>query len=170
MASKKLKKIAKMAALAAAAYGATKLGKKGKSVADIGTGAGLPGIPLAVFLPEVDFTLLDSNSKKTRFVQQAVLELKLNNVTVEHSRVEEFQPQFVFSTVILRAFAGMEKIILLTRHLLAEDAILLAMKGRKPAQELMEISETFKIIPVTVPGIEAERCLIRIERENHNGC
>lgn len=140
---------------------------KGKKVADIGTGAGLPGIPLAIFLPEVDFTLLDSNSKKTRFVQQAVLELKLNNVTVQHSRVEQFQPQFMFSTVITRAFAEMEKITLLANHLLAEDAILLAMKGQKPEQELMEISDTYSIIPVTVPGIEAERCLIRIERQNN---
>jgi len=136
----------------------------GGRVADIGTGAGLPGIPLAIFLPEVDFTLLDANAKKTRFVQQAVLELQLNNVTVQHCRVEQFQPQFAFSTVIMRAFAGMQKIMLLTRHLLAEDAVLLAMKGQNPEQELMEISETYTLIPVTVPGIEAERCLIRIER------
>lgn len=137
---------------------------RGKRVADIGTGAGLPGIPLALFLPEVEFTLLDSNSKKTRFVQQAVLELKLKNVTVQHSRVEQFQPPELFSTVIMRAFASMDKILQLTGHLMAEDSVLLAMKGQKPDHELIQITEPYSVLPVLVPGIDAERCVIRIER------
>jgi len=136
-------------------------------VADIGTGAGLPGIPLAVCLPDWHFTLVDSNSKKTRFVQQAVLELKLKNVEVVHSRVELLQPEELFSTVICRAFASMNDILQLTGHLLAEDGVLLAMKGQQPEQELIDLAETYSVIPLTVPGIAAERCLIRLEKPKH---
>ncbi|WP_305909847.1 16S rRNA (guanine(527)-N(7))-methyltransferase RsmG [Methylomarinum sp. Ch1-1] len=142
---------------------------QGSRVADIGTGAGLPGIPLAIFLPQVEFTLVDSNSKKTRFVQQAILELKLKNVTVKHSRVEQFTPSERFSTVIMRAFASLETIINLTRHLLAEEAVLLAMKGQNPEQELMQLTEKYTVIPIDVPGIAAERCLVRIERQSKHG-
>lgn len=142
---------------------------QGQRIADIGTGAGLPGIPLAIMQPETEFVLLDSNSKKTRFVQQAVLELKLNNVRVEHSRVEQFRPVQGFDTVLMRAFASMEEIIALTSHLLAEDGILLAMKGQAAARELEHVTQQYKIIPITVPGIDAERCLVRIERQNKHG-
>ncbi len=135
----------------------------GPRVADIGTGAGLPGIPLAVLSADTEFVLVDSNSKKTRFVQQAVLELKLSNVRVVHSRVEDFQPEQLFSTVMMRAFADMKTIMRLTRHLLAENGRLLAMKGVNPVQELQEIEENGQVIPLSVPGIEAERCLICIE-------
>ena len=135
----------------------------GPRVADIGTGAGLPGIPLAVLSADTEFVLVDSNSKKTRFVQQAVLELKLDNVRVVHSRVEDFQPEQLFSTVMMRAFADMKTIMRLTRHLLAENGRLLAMKGVSPVQELQEIEENGQVIPLSVPGIEAERCLICIE-------
>ncbi|MCK5191418.1 MAG: 16S rRNA (guanine(527)-N(7))-methyltransferase RsmG [Methylococcales bacterium] len=138
-------------------------------VADIGTGAGLPGIPLAIFLPDVEFTLIDSNSKKTRFVQQAILELKLNNVKVIHSRVENLQPETPFSTVIMRAFSSLQDIMNLTRHLIDKKGILLAMKGQQPEQELAEIKTPYSIIPIQVPGVEAERCLIRIERMTENG-
>jgi len=102
----------------------------GKRVADIGTGAGLPGIPLAIFLPDVEFVLVDSNSKKTRFVQQAILELKLKNVTVLHSRVENFQPDKLFSTVMMRAFASLDDIMQLSQHLIDPLGVLLAMKGQ----------------------------------------
>ncbi|OAI10897.1 16S rRNA (guanine(527)-N(7))-methyltransferase RsmG [Methylomonas methanica] len=139
----------------------------GLRVADIGTGAGLPGIPLAICLPDCQFTLVDSNSKKTRFVQQAVLELKLKNVDVVHSRVELLQPEMLFSTVICRAFASMPDILQLTGHLLAEDGVLLAMKGQQPEQELIDLAETYSVIPLTVPGIDAERCLIRLEKPKH---
>lgn len=142
---------------------------QGRRVADIGTGAGLPGIPLAIFLPQVEFTLLDSNSKKTRFVQQAALELKLKNVTVQHSRVEQFKPIERFSTVIMRAFASMENIINLTGHLLADNAVLLAMKGQTPEQELMQLTENYTVIPIVVPGIAAQRCLVQIKRQGDHG-
>ncbi|MCQ8104113.1 16S rRNA (guanine(527)-N(7))-methyltransferase RsmG [Methylomonas sp. SURF-2] len=140
---------------------------KTPSVADIGTGAGLPGIPLAICRPDCRFTLVDSNSKKTRFVRQAVLELKLKNVEVVHGRVELFKPQQLFSTVICRAFAGMRDILTLTGHLLADDGLLLAMKGQIPKQELAELSLDYTVVPLLVPGIEAERCLILLERQKH---
>lgn len=136
-------------------------------VADIGTGAGLPGIPLAICLPDCRFTLVDSNSKKTRFVQQAVLELGLKNVEVMHSRVEVFRPEQAFSTVITRAFASMPDILKLTGHLLADDGLLLAMKGQQPDQELAEISSAYSVIPIKVPGIAAERCLIYMEKQKN---
>ncbi len=136
-------------------------------VADIGTGAGLPGIPLALCLPDCHFTLVDSNSKKTRFVQQAVLELKLKNVDVVHSRVELLQPEVLFSTVICRAFASMTDILQLTGHLLADDGLLLAMKAQQPEQELIDLGEQYSVIPLIVPGIDAERCLIRLENIKH---
>ncbi|MCK5829414.1 MAG: 16S rRNA (guanine(527)-N(7))-methyltransferase RsmG [Methylococcales bacterium] len=142
---------------------------KGDRIADIGTGAGLPGIPLAVFLPNVKFTLVDSNSKKTRFVQQAILELKLDNVSVMHNRVEKIHVDAPFSSVIMRAFSNLQEIIALTRHLISNQGIVLAMKGQKPTEELTSFSEQYTIIPIIVPGVEAERCLIRIEGIIQNG-
>ena len=136
-------------------------------VADIGTGAGLPGIPLAICMPDCHFTLVDSNSKKTRFVQQAVLELKLENVEVLHSRVELLKPEHLFTTVMSRAFANMNDILQLTTHLLADNGILLAMKGLVPEQELAQLNTNHTVTPLKVPGIEAERCLIRMEKNKH---
>lgn len=136
---------------------------EGERIIDIGTGAGLPGIPLAICLPEKSFMLLDSNSKKTRFVQQAVLELKLKNVQVLNSRVENYRPEQRYDAVLTRAFASLPDIIDLTAHLLAQDGILLAMKGQTPEVELAEIAAKKSIVPVHVPGIDAERCLIRIQ-------
>jgi 16S rRNA (guanine527-N7)-methyltransferase len=142
---------------------------KGGLVADIGTGAGIPGIPLAIFLPETQFTLIDSNSKKTRFVQQAILELKLKNVKVVHARVEKFQTDFLFSTVIMRAFANLQDIMQLTKHLIAPEGVLLAMKGQCPDEELVNMTEKYSIIPITVPGVDAARCIICIEGISNNG-
>jgi 16S rRNA (guanine527-N7)-methyltransferase len=135
---------------------------EGKRVIDIGTGAGLPGIPLAICLPETEFTLLDSNAKKTRFVQQAILELKLKNASVFHSRVEHYQPELRFNTVITRAFASLSDIEKLTAHLVGKDGVLLAMKGQNPEAELAQVTSKNTLIPVKVPGIDAERCLVRI--------
>ncbi len=135
----------------------------GQRVADIGTGAGLPGIPLAIFLTDVEFVLVDSNSKKTRFVQQAILELKLSNVSVQHQRVEKFQPDNLFSSVTMRAFASLQDIMHLTRHLLDSNGILLAMKGQLPENtEIEALEQPYSITELTVPGIEAQRCLIQI--------
>ncbi|MDD1629358.1 MAG: 16S rRNA (guanine(527)-N(7))-methyltransferase RsmG [Methylococcaceae bacterium] len=141
---------------------------EGKRVIDIGTGAGLPGIPLAIYLPEIEFTLLDSNAKKTRFVQQAILELKLKNVSVCHNRVEQYHPEKGFDTVITRAFAGLSDIVELTAHLLNKDGgVLLAMKGQIPDVSKLESAKT-ELIPVNVPGISAERCLVKVQLINES--
>lgn len=131
-------------------------------IADIGTGAGLPGIPLAIYKPENTYVLLDSNAKKTRFVQQAIVELKLKNVAVVTGRVEQFQPEQKFDCVISRAFASIHEIQRLTAHLLNDQGELLAMKGLPDAEELCISKESYSVIPLHVPGIEAERCLIKI--------
>jgi len=136
---------------------------EGKRVIDIGTGAGLPGIPLAICLPEINFTLLDSNAKKTRFVQQVVLELKLKNVEVLHSRVENYHPEKTYDAVLTRAFAGLSDIVKLTAHLLAKEGVLLAMKGQNPDAELAGIAAKKSVVSVSVPGTDIERCLVRIQ-------
>ncbi len=133
-------------------------------ILDIGTGAGLPGIPLAIYCPHLQFTLLDSNGKKTRFVQQAIMQLNLPNVRVLQSRVESFKPEHRFDTVICRAFASMPAIIESSRPLLSEGGCLLAMKGQRPDHELQEITAPCSVIPVSVPGVDGERCLIQIEK------
>jgi 16S rRNA (guanine527-N7)-methyltransferase len=135
---------------------------EGKRVIDIGTGAGLPGIPLAIYLPDIEFTLLDSNAKKTRFVQQAIVELKLKNVSACHNRVEQYHPEKSFDSVITRAFASLSDIVELTAHLLGKDGVLLAMKGQSPDVPKLESAIT-TLIPVNVPGITAERCLVKIQ-------
>jgi 16S rRNA (guanine527-N7)-methyltransferase len=135
---------------------------EGKRVIDIGTGAGLPGIPLAIYLPEIEFVLLDSNAKKTRFVQQAILELKLKNASVCHHRVEQYHPEKPFDAVITRAFAGLSDIVKLTAHLLSKDGVLLAMKGQAPDHDKLG-PVTTTLIPVSIPGMGAERCLVRIQ-------
>jgi 16S rRNA (guanine527-N7)-methyltransferase len=135
----------------------------GNRVIDIGTGAGLPGIPLAICRPDITFALLDSNAKKTRFVQQAILELKLKNVTVHHQRVENYQSAAGFDSILTRAFASLPDIIGITSHLLAKGGVLLAMKGQDLQAEWAQVSAKTTVIPINVPGIAAERCLIRVE-------
>ena len=132
-------------------------------ILDVGTGAGLPGIPLAICLPNLTFTLLDSNAKKTRFVQQAVLELKLANISIVQSRAEDFKPELLYDTVLTRAFAELIDIVQSVRHLVAVDGKLLAMKGRCSEAELAQVHNTKAIIPLQVPGVEAERNLICID-------
>jgi len=138
---------------------------EGKRVIDIGTGAGLPGIPLAIFLPEVEFVLLDSNAKKTRFVQQVILELKLKNVSVIHSRAEDYQPELGFDSVTTRAFSSLPDMVTVTAHLLNPNGVILAMKGQIPEAELAEIKTTATLIPISVPEVEAERCLVLISSQ-----
>ncbi|MCX7084795.1 MAG: 16S rRNA (guanine(527)-N(7))-methyltransferase RsmG [Methylococcales bacterium] len=135
---------------------------QGPRIIDIGTGAGLPGIPLAIYYPEMQFTLLDSNAKKTRFVQQAILELGLKNISVCHTRVEQYQPEQNFDTVITRAFASLPDILQLTTRLLSDSGILLAMKGQATDVPEIENAQT-TIIPIQVPDVDAERCLVKIQ-------
>ena len=144
----------------------------GHRILDIGAGAGLPGIPLAIMLTGIEFTLIDSNSKKSRFMQQAMAELDMKNVTVEQVRVEQYNPGNLFDTVISRAFASLEKIAKLSAPLCVDDGLILAMKGVYPEQEIESISKSFEIKAVhkiQVPGIDAERNVILINSTNsHN--
>ncbi len=134
-----------------------------KRVLDVGTGGGLPGIPLALMSPQVDFVLLDSNGKKTRFVRQAVVELGLQNVEVVHARVEEFHPGQPFDVVISRAFSSLREMVEKAGVYCGSDGILLAMKGVRPQQELVELPAGFmlrKSQRLLVPGLDEERHLI----------
>lgn len=137
---------------------------QGPRVLDIGAGAGLPGIPLAIYRPEFDFVLLDSNAKKTRFVQQAILELGLHNVTVQHCRVEQFEPENPFNSIASRAFSNLRNFLEVSARLLSDNGALLAMKGQPPEQELQEIDWAYSVYPLKIPGVDAERCLIKLTR------
>ncbi len=130
---------------------------------DVGCGAGLPGLVLALMQPEWTFTLLDSNSKKTSFVQQAVIELGLCNVSVCCARVEDWQPMEKFDGIISRAFAETAEFTTLTGHLLAQDGRWVAMKGMPPSQELERLPTDIgveRVIQLQVPGLDAARCLV----------
>ncbi|WP_439106529.1 16S rRNA (guanine(527)-N(7))-methyltransferase RsmG [Congregibacter sp.] len=133
---------------------------------DVGTGAGLPGIPLAIALPDSHFTLLDSNGKKTRFLVHASNELGLGNVDVIKSRVAEFVPDRAYDAVLSRAFASLDDMISGCQHLLVPGGEFLAMKGQRPDDELQRIgSGAFEIsmIDLQVPGLSEDRCLLRIQ-------
>lgn len=136
----------------------------GEAVLDVGTGAGLPGIPLAIALRQKRFVLLDSSAKKIRFVKQVILTLGLKNVQAEAMRVEEYVPAQGFDVVLARAFAGLDVMQALTRRLLRPGGRLLALKGRLPVDEMARLqqAEMLRVHPLSVPGLEAERHLIEI--------
>lgn len=141
---------------------------RGANCLDVGSGAGLPGIPLAITQPERQFTLLDTNGKKTRFMQQAVLELGLKNVRVVQARVERWQPATLFDAIISRAFASLQDFVSFTAHHLQEGGILYAMKGRYPDSELAELPAGWMVTAqhsLHVPGLDAERHLLELQRE-----
>lgn len=132
----------------------------GREIVDVGSGPGLPGIPLAVARPELRFTLLDSNSKKCRFVEQAKIELRLPNLTVVRSRVEQFEPDNLFDTVLSRAFASLPEMLELSAHLVASDGCILAMKGALHQQEIETAAKKWggiRIHTLEVPDTIAER-------------
>lgn len=136
---------------------------------DVGCGGGMPGLVLAIVKPDWQFTLLDSNTKKTGFVQQAVIELGLKNVSVHSGRVEEWHPGYRFDGIISRAFAELGDFLAVSRHLIAPDGRWAAMKGQ-PEPELAGITKGFeieKIVSLKVPGIEAARSLViaKVSRE-----
>ena len=136
---------------------------EGQRIIDIGTGAGLPGIPLAICLPGISFTLLDSNAKKTRFVQQAVIELGLGNVRVIHMRIERFQDESGFDVILARAYASLADIVEQTRRLLSAGGVILAQKGKSPERECLTLERAkIETLPLKIPGVDAERHLVAV--------
>lgn len=139
----------------------------GKNVCDVGTGAGLPGIPLSLCKPEMEFCLLDSSQKKINFVQQAILSLSLRNTQAVCSRVEHFHSEVPFDWVVSRAFGSLSEFIQVTGHLVSNQGRWLAMKGKLPQEELAAIPEGYTIEHIhslSVANLIGERCLVVIKR------
>lgn len=136
---------------------------------DVGTGAGLPGVVLAILNPSCFVSLLDTNGKKCRFLNQVKIELGLSNISIIHHRVESFQPEKPYNIVLSRAFATLKDMTDNAHHLLQADGCFLAMKGKNPQQEIDELDPMFKvksILSLNVPEVDAERHLVEIVIEN----
>jgi len=134
---------------------------------DVGSGAGFPGIPLAIACPRMQITLLDSNQKKVAFLRQAVSELQLDNATVVEDRVEAWQPQEKFDLIVCRALSDTGEFVRGSRHLLAPGGVFAAMKGVVPQNELERLPQGYRVhdtVRLSVPGLEAQRHLILVER------
>ncbi len=138
---------------------------------DVGAGGGLPGIPLAIALPEKRFTLLDSNGKKTRFLNQCVLELGLDNVDVIHGRAEACQPERPFTQISSRAFTALPNLVDWCGGLLADGGEFLAMKGQFPDDEVAALPAGWQVksrLSLDVPGADGERHLLVLARTDHS--
>ena len=132
------------------------------SMMDVGSGGGMPGIPAAICRPDLPITLLDANTKKTAFLQQAAIELGLNNVTVASGRVEAMHDKKV-NVVTSRAFAELRDFAALTKHLLVENGYWAAMKGVYPYEEIEQLPDSIEVVKVEklhVPMLEAERHMV----------
>lgn len=138
-----------------------------KNVLDVGTGAGLPGIPLAIARPDLTIDLVDTVQKKVAFLNQAKGALRLANVTTHHARVEALALNKNIDCIVSRAFTELSNFVTLTGHLLAEGGVLLAMKGVVPHEEIARLPAGWRvreIVNLPVPGLDAERCLVLIEK------
>ena len=138
------------------------LGAGAQRLADAGSGAGLPGIPLALARPQWQIALIESNQKKAAFLRQAAIELGLDNVEVQAQRAEAWRPAQALALVISRAFAELGEFVASCRHLLAPRGVLAAMKGKRPEKELLALSPEVKaeVIALRVPLVEGERHLV----------
>jgi len=139
----------------------------GGALADLGTGAGLPGIPLAIVKPGLRVTLVESNGKKARFMREAIRQLGLAGVRVAESRIEALDEPGAYAAITARALATIPLILELGGHLLAPDGVLLAMKGVHPAEELAAMPAGWTLRashPLVVPGLDAERHLVVVGR------
>lgn len=135
------------------------------TIFDVGTGAGLPGLPLAVALPATQFTLLDSQQKKINFVQQAISLLQLPNVVCQHTRVEDMQVSSTVNVIVSRAFASLADFVKLIANIADEQTKIVAMKGRQALvweeqQQLPPWAEIENVVTINVPGLDAERCIV----------
>ena len=137
----------------------------GTRLLDVGTGAGLPGLPLAICRPDLNVTLLDSNGKKTRFLSEIKRTLNIENIHIEQNRVEDYRPVSGFDTVISRAFSNLAQFVQTSAHLIAPHGIWLGMKGRHPATELEAIKHPYQIKTYSIPNLEGERCVVIINNE-----
>lgn len=138
----------------------------GVHVVDIGSGAGLPGLPLAIACPQLDIALLEASHKKAAFLTQAATELALHNVAVVQARVEAWEAPRCYDTVISRAFSDLPEFVALAGRLCAPGGALYAMKGVYPFEELTQLPAGFRlrsVIPLAVPGLDAERHLVVIQ-------
>ena len=127
--------------------------------------AGLPGVPLAIYFPQRQFHLLDSNGKKTRFLFQVKTELGLDNITVHHRRVESYQADEGFDRVLSRAFASLQDMVAACSHLLLPGGSLLAMKGTRPDAELLAceaLCRKINVLELAVPGLNEQRHLVEL--------
>lgn len=129
---------------------------------DVGTGAGLPGFLLAIAMPESHFVLLDTNSKRTRFMTQMKLELGIKNIEIVHARVQDYQPDELFDIVLSRAFASAEDMVEWSKHLLAKDGCFAAMKGHVTEEEWQFAKAGYhsEIVPLSVPRLQDARHLV----------
>jgi 16S rRNA (guanine527-N7)-methyltransferase len=136
-------------------------------VLDVGSGAGFPGIVLAITKPELKVTVMDSVNKKTTFMQQVKSELSLTNLNVVNARVEDYQPTILFDGVITRAFSSIQNMLLMTQHTLQKNGAWLAMKSKDVKEELEALDQNqYTLISLEVPFINAERYLVKIKKEN----
>jgi 16S rRNA (guanine527-N7)-methyltransferase len=141
---------------------------KGENCLDVGSGAGLPTIPLAIMQPDRQFTALDTNGKKTRFIQQAVIELGLKNVSVEQARIEKWKTDRKFDAIISRAFASVFDFVTASAQHLSPQGILYAMKGQYSEGEIQYLPGSFKLKKthaLDVPFVDGERHLLEISYE-----
>jgi 16S rRNA (guanine527-N7)-methyltransferase len=129
---------------------------EGHRILDVGTGPGFPGLPLAIVEPEREFTLVDSNNKKIRFVEHAAALLGLDNVIAVKARAEDYAPGHRFDTVIARALASLPKLVEIAGHHVREGGVFVALKGRYPAEELEELPAPWshEVLELDVPGLE----------------
>ena len=138
-----------------------------KNILDVGSGAGFPGIVLAITKPELKVTVMDSVNKKTTFMQQVKSELALTNLDVVNSRVEDYQPITLFEAVTSRAFSNLKNMMSLTQHTLQKEGMWLAMKSKDVKEELEEFEKNqYTLIPLEVPFINAERYLVILKKDN----
>ncbi len=138
---------------------------RGERCADVGTGAGFPGLPLAVVNPLRRFTLIEATGKKARFVQQTAERLGCSNVQVVHARAESYRPFELFDTVAARALSSLADFVAYAGHLCAPTGRLLAMKGKRPDEEISAVPKSFRVLAVhrlEVPGLPDQRHLVEM--------